>query len=60
VAGALKGEGMIMMMEMLLVTMFLPSIVLLSSLMKRKVSMKDMQRQYGKQRSLGMFGYCVL
>ncbi len=51
---------MIMMREMLLVTMFLPSIVLLSSLMKRKVSMKDMQRQYGKQRSLGMFGYCVL
>lgn len=25
-----------------------------------KSSLKDMQRQYGKTRSLGMFGYCVL
>jgi hypothetical protein len=52
VVGSLKGEDMMMMM--------VPSMVLLSLLMKRKVSMKDMQRQYGKQRSMGMFGYCVM
>jgi len=25
-----------------------------------QASMREMQRQYGKQRSVGMLGYCVL
>jgi hypothetical protein len=29
-------------------------------LVRVQASLKDMQRQYGKARALGMFGYCVL
>jgi hypothetical protein len=57
VAGALEGEKMNMMTVTLLVVMFMLSTV---HLMKCQCSMKDMQRQYGKQQSFGMFGYCVL
>ena len=36
------------------------SIISIVTPVRAQASLKDMQRQYGKARALGMFGYCVL